>query len=75
MIDMISQEFPLAEIVEHWGNSWKLKIPRDLEKSIGYLFGLVENLKNQAEVKEYSVSQTSLEQIFNNFAQSAELKE
>lgn len=43
--------------------------------SIGYLFGLVEENKGNYQINEYSVAQTSLEQIFNNFAASAELKQ
>lgn len=68
-----NQNFVNVEIVEHWGNSWRLKMDRG-QFSIGYLFGLVEEMKDAFQVSEYSISQTSLEQIFNNFAASAELK-
>jgi hypothetical protein len=44
MIDMITQKFEGAEVVEHWGNSWRLKIKRG-NFSIGYLFGLIEENK------------------------------
>ncbi|CAI2385343.1 unnamed protein product [Moneuplotes crassus] len=40
------------------------------DKSIGYFFGLLENLRNKLDLDEYSVSQTTLEQIFNGFARS-----
>lgn len=36
---------------------------------------MVEENKMNFQVSEYSVAQTSLEQIFNNFAASAELKQ
>ena len=72
-VDFITNRFQGVEIVEHWGNSWRLKIERG-DFSIGYLFGLVEENKATFEVSEYSVAQTTLEQIFNNFAASAELK-
>jgi len=36
--------------------------------SIGYLFGQMEEIKDTFSISEYSVSQTSLEQIFNIFA-------
>lgn len=36
---------------------------------------MVEETKANYQISEYSVAQTSLEQIFNNFAASAELKE
>jgi len=34
------------------------------EKSIGYIFGLIEEKKDYYGIAEYSVSQTTLEQIF-----------
>ena len=37
-------------------------------KSIGYVFGLIETLKDQFCISEYSVGQTTLEQIFQQFA-------
>ena len=70
-VDFITNKFAGVEIVEHWGNSWRLKIERG-NFSIGYLFGLVEEHKATYEVSEYSVAQTTLEQIFNNFAQAGE---
>lgn len=36
--------------------------------TIGYLFGMIEDLKADVNISEYSVTQTSLEQIFQNFA-------
>lgn len=37
-------------------------------KSIGYIFGLIESHKENFGIAEYSVSQTTLEQIFQTFA-------
>ena len=37
-------------------------------KSIGFFFGLFEQEKEKCFVSEYSIQQTSLEQIFNQFA-------
>ena len=36
-------------------------------KSIGFFFGLFESNKSECFVTEYSIRQTSLEQIFNMF--------
>ena len=36
-------------------------------KSIGFFFGLFESNKDKCYVTEYSIHQTSLEQIFNMF--------
>jgi len=59
-VDMITNKFQGVEIVEHWGDSWRLKIDRG-NFSIGYMFGLVEDNKAAFEVSEYSVAQTTLE--------------
>jgi len=63
--------FSKVEVLEHYNNSYKIKVSRD-SFSIGYLFGLMEDVKGDFQVSEYSVSQTTLEQIFNNFAKEAE---
>ena len=38
--------------------------------SIGFLFSLLEKEKDGCEITEYSIQQTSLEQIFNKFAEN-----
>ena len=63
--------FSKTEILEHYGTSYKIKVSRD-SFSIGYLFGMMEDIKGEFQISEYSVSQTTLEQIFNNFAKEAE---
>jgi hypothetical protein len=44
----------------------KLDNPKDL--SIGYLFGFLHKLKENHRVKDFDATQTTLEQIFNQFA-------
>ena len=63
--------FRESEILEHFNNTYKFKVSKD-NYSIGYLFGLMEDIKDEFSISEYSVSQTTLEQIFNNFARDAE---
>jgi len=72
IISKLEGMFNTLEVLEHFGNSYKIKVSRD-QYSIGYLFGLMEGIKASFSVSEYSVSQTTLEQIFNNFAKEAEL--
>jgi len=50
-------------MIEHYGNYMRLKVEKQ-DKSIGFTFGLVEKLKGSFDVNSYSVSQTTLEQIF-----------
>jgi len=66
-LEHLESLFKSFEILEHYGNSWKLRVSRD-NYSIGYLFGLMEDIQAQFDISEYSVAQTTLEQIFNNFA-------
>lgn len=43
--------------------------------ALSHVFALVEQVKDTMHIREYSVSQTTLEQIFNSFAsQQAEEK-
>ena len=47
------------------------KIKKSLNsKSIGFLFTLLEKEKDACEITEYSIQQTTLEQIFNKFAEN-----
>ena len=66
-------------IEENMDNNFlfKMKKKEDDNKSIGYLFGLFETHKDECYITEYSIQQTSLEQIFNKFAenQGSQLKE
>jgi hypothetical protein len=54
-------------VLEHYSDYFKLKVEK-IDKSIGFLFGMIEGTKTDCAVSEYSVSQTTLEQIFQNFA-------
>ena len=60
--------FEFAELLEQCGDFYKLRVPRE-DKTIGSLFGHIESKKREMNIQEYGVQQTSLEQIFQNFAQ------
>ena len=38
------------------------------DKSFGYMYTLLEDLKSKYPIKEYSCNQSTLEQVFNAFA-------
>ena len=62
------KEIILAEFIE---NNFLFKIKKGTNnKSIGFLFTLLEKEKESCEITEYSIQQTSLEQIFNKFAEN-----
>ena len=61
-------EIYLAEFIE---NNFLFKMKKGPKtKSIGFFFGLFEQHKEECFVTEYSIQQTSLEQIFNMFAKN-----
>ena len=66
-IECLGGLFDQVEILEHCSDFYKFRVPKD-QRTIGFLFGMIEDRKGEFEISEYSVSQTSLEQIFQNFA-------
>ena len=44
------------------------------EKSIGYLFGIIEENNHKFNIEQYFLQLTSLEQIFNQFTKKTEKK-
>ena len=58
----LCQSFGQVHLVEHHGSFVQLSIPR--VEAIGDLFNAIEMCKELYSVSSYSVSQTSLEQIF-----------
>jgi len=65
--------FGQCEIMEHFSNRFNLKVARN-SNSIGFVFGVMEDLKAEFSVSEYSATQTTLEQIFNMFAKQKGIK-
>jgi len=68
------ENFNKIIIEENMDNNFlfKMKKKENENKSIGYLFGLYDEHKEECFVSEYSIQQTSLEQIFNSFSQNQE---
>lgn len=66
--NFLRSNFNEVHLQEHFQAYYKFRIDKEPEKSIGYMFGLIESNKVAYKISEYSLSQTSLEQIFNHFA-------
>ncbi|CAG9326092.1 unnamed protein product [Blepharisma stoltei] len=73
--EWLKSEFSKVEIMEHFSSLFKFKIAKENEKSIGYLFSAVETNKEVLKISEYALSQSSLEQIFNDFARKGEAEQ
>ena len=70
MIKKVKEHFNDVILSEHIENNFLFKVKKEQgkNKSIGFLFGLIEENKQDNQITEYSIQQTSLEQIFNKFA-------
>lgn len=55
IIQRLAKIFENVELLEHCADFYKLKVPR-LDVTIGYLFGLIEDLKTETNISEYSVA-------------------
>jgi len=60
---LLEKKFERVDLLEQCSDFFKLRVPRN-DKNIGFLFGLIEQKKQEMKISEYGVSQTSLEQIF-----------
>ena len=73
-IEFGRNNFSRVIIEENMDNNFLFKMKKkeneNENKSIGFLFGLFETHKEECFITEYSIQQTSLEQIFNKFAQN-----
>lgn len=55
IIESLCEDFESVEILEHYNDYYKIRVPRG-DKSIGYVFGLIEDKKDCYKINEYSVS-------------------
>ena len=75
MIKIIMNYFDEIYCVDCRENNFFFKIKRNKtegEKSIGFLFELIEENKSKYNISQYFLQLSSLEQIFNKFAQEKE---
>lgn len=71
IVSAFELEFGKTSLTDYTGNQMTIKISESGAKSIGYLFGFIEKLKrhpDQYAINEYQAQETTLEQIFNQFA-------
>ena len=67
LMENLEKIFGECYLLEHYTNRFLYKVGRN-NKSIGYVFGAMEEMKPKFAISEYSATQTTLEQIFNMFA-------
>ncbi len=73
---VLDKELPGYCVLEEQGNQLRISVPlaaKNGEKNtLSILFALLQSNKEAVGIANYSISQTSLEQIFNGFAQTQE---
>lgn len=60
LLEFLQTKFSKVVLIEQHANSFTFKMSKD-QSSIGFVFGLLEDLKKEYHISEYSVIQTSLE--------------
>lgn len=55
IVEQLVDQFESVEILEHYNDYFKLRVPRG-DKSIGFVFGMIEGRKEEFKISEYSVS-------------------
>lgn len=66
----VEQKFPGSELKDMHQGMVTYHIARNSHLTLGGIFGILEGAKAQFHIEDYSVSQTTLEQVFINFARS-----
>ncbi|KAL4432497.1 hypothetical protein ABPG74_013351 [Tetrahymena malaccensis] len=62
----LAQNFKRYEVLEGLNNYIKVRV--ECEQNLGYLFGIMNRYQNELKICSYTISQTTLEQIFNDIA-------
>ena len=71
-VNIILDYFPEIFCIDYSDNNFIITIKKEKDKSIGFLFGLIEDNKHKYNVEQYDLKLTSLEHIFNKFAREKE---
>ncbi|KAF0306540.1 ATP-binding cassette sub-family A member 5 [Amphibalanus amphitrite] len=70
---LVSEVFPAAILEESYGERLRYKIPQQDVGSLSKGFSEMEAAKQRLGMEEYSLSQTTLEQVFLRFAKEQEM--
>ncbi|RQM23707.1 hypothetical protein B5M09_003923 [Aphanomyces astaci] len=68
----VTQELPLASLVEHHAEHFRYHVPKSSGHTLTSLFSLMEEGAVGVPIEQYSLSDTTLEEIFNGMAAGQE---
>eukprot|EP00826_Nyctotherus_ovalis_P029003 TRINITY_DN2286_c0_g1_i1.p1 TRINITY_DN2286_c0_g1~~TRINITY_DN2286_c0_g1_i1.p1 ORF type:complete len:263 (+),score=99.32 TRINITY_DN2286_c0_g1_i1:130-918(+) len=70
---LLANEFGEVRVPEHIGNFFKFKVDKTKPShTIGFLFGMLQDVVTKYNITQYSASQTSLNQIFQSLVKQSE---
>ena len=72
LVDFLSERFEGLELSEAHDYKLVFRVAKTQDTKLSTVFSALENNKENLMISEYSVSQTTLEQIFNSFAAQQE---
>ncbi|XP_072169976.1 uncharacterized protein [Diadema setosum] len=67
IIETVHQKFPGAELKEHHHNMARFQLPPQ-NTTVASIFGVMEQEQGALNLEDYSVTQTTLDDVFVNFA-------
>ena len=70
--NFFDEHFPGNQLLERHDSKLRYSVPKTETTRLSSLFSVFEDNKQELDISEYSVSQTTLEQIFNTFASKQE---
>ena len=62
-IKEVCATFGWIEILEQYGNYMRIRVSKQ-DKTIGQMFGVMDDVARLYDIDQYSIQQTTLEQIF-----------
>lgn len=68
VVGFFKSEFSGYHLIEHFQNFYRFKLEANV--SVGKIFGMFEENKERLGILQYSIKQSTIEQIFNMFAQN-----
>lgn len=72
--EFVTQLFPMHEVQEQFGLSFKYNIPQSSVGALSKVFASLESAKSDRGIEEYSFSQATIEQVFLEFAKQQEIE-
>ncbi|OQS04045.1 ATP-binding Cassette (ABC) Superfamily [Thraustotheca clavata] len=72
LMDVVGAELTGALLMEHHGEHFRFQVPKNFGNTLKSVFAWMEARKDELDIAQYSVSDTTLEEIFNSMAADQE---